>query len=115
MTNTPASTYAGLGSAFVILADEKLKAGGRLAFVLPATTLTGSRWAPIRKLLLNNYDIEWVVVSHDKRYRLSPAGITGEEPRRVLRIHPDRRNADRRDEEASECDRKPLRMELHGL
>ena len=77
LTNTPASIYAGRGSAFVTLADEKLKAGGRLAFVLPATTLTGSRWAPIRKLLLNNYDIEWVVVSHDKRYRSARQGLPG--------------------------------------
>jgi len=77
LTNTPASTYAGLGSAFVTLADEKLKSGGRLAFVLPATALTGSRWAPIRKLLLDNYDIEWVVVSHDKRNRSARRGLPG--------------------------------------
>ena len=56
LANTPASMYAGLGSAFVVLADEKLKPGGRLAFVLPATALTGSRWAPIRNLLANKYD-----------------------------------------------------------
>ena len=77
LKNTPASTYAGLGSAFVTLADEKLKVGGRLAFVLPATALTGSRWARIRKLLLDNYKIEWVVVSHDKRYRSARQGLPG--------------------------------------
>ena len=57
--------------------EEKLKAGGRLAFVLPATALTGSRWDPIRELLLNNYDIEWVVVSHDERYRPPRQGLPG--------------------------------------
>lgn len=77
LTNTPASMYAGLGSAFVTLADEKLKPGGRFAFVLPATALTGSRWAPIRKLLLENYNIEWVVVSHDKRNRPKRQGLPG--------------------------------------
>ena len=77
LTKTPASTYAGLGSAFVVLADEKLKPGGRLAFVLSATALTGSRWSPIRRLLLDNYDIEWVVVSHDKRYRSKRKGLPG--------------------------------------
>ena len=77
LTNTPASTYAGLGSAFVTLADEKLKPGGRLAFVLPATALTGSRWAPIRKLLLAGYEVEWVVVSHDKRNRPARKGLPG--------------------------------------
>ena len=59
------------------ISEEKLKAGGRLAFVLPATALTGSRWAPIRELLLNNYDIEWVVVSHDERYRPPQQGLPG--------------------------------------
>ena len=77
LTNTPASMYAGLGSAFVTLADEKLKPGGRFAFVLPATALTGSRWVPIRKLLLENYNIEWVVVSHDKRHRSARQGLPG--------------------------------------
>ena len=77
LDGTPASLYAGLGSAFVTLADEHLKIGGRLAFVLPATVLTGSRWSPIRELLLNRYDIEWVIVSHDDRNRTARAGLPG--------------------------------------
>ena len=77
LKNTPASTYAGLGSAFVALAHERLKAGGRLAFVLPSTVLTGSRWAGIRELLLSNYDVEWVVVSHDARHRAKRQGLPG--------------------------------------
>ena len=72
-----ASLYAGLGSAFVTLADEHLKIGGRLAFVLPATVLTGSRWSPIRELLLDRYDIEWVIVSHDDRHRPARADLPG--------------------------------------
>ena len=74
---TPASTYAGLGSAFLTLADERLKPGGRLAFVLPLTALTGSRWASIRELLIDNYDIEWVVVSHDNRNRPAKGKLPG--------------------------------------
>ena len=77
LDGTPASLYAGLGSAFVMLADEHLKIGGRLAFVLPATVLTGSRWSPIRELLLDRYDIEWVIVSHDDRNRTARAGLPG--------------------------------------
>ena len=77
LDGTPASSYAGLGSAFVTLADEHLKIGGRLAFVLPATVLTGSRWAPIRELLLDRYDIEWVIVSHDDRNRTARADLPG--------------------------------------
>lgn len=77
LEGTPASTYAGLGSAFVLLASERLAAGGRCAFVLPATLLTGSRWKPVRKLLLEHFRIDWVVVSHDERHRPHRALLPG--------------------------------------
>ena len=77
LDGTAASLYAGLGSAFVVLADEALDVGGRMAFVLPATMLTGSRWAPIRRLLLAKYAVEWVVVSHDSRNRSAKKGLPG--------------------------------------
>ena len=77
LEGTPASTYAGLGSAFVLLAAERLAAGGRCAFVLPATLLTGSRWEPVRKLLLEHFRIDWVVVSHDERHRAHRATLPG--------------------------------------
>ena len=90
LDRTPASLYAGLGSAFVALAKERLKPGGRFAFVLPATALTGSRWAPIRQLLLDNYDIEWVVVSHDQRHRAKRLGLPGRLYVGFSRVHPHR-------------------------
>ena len=74
---TAASLYAGLGSAFVVLASEKVKAGGRIAFVLPATVLTGSRWSPVRELLLRDFDVDWVVVSHDARSRHARGKLPG--------------------------------------
>lgn len=74
---TPASLYAGLGSAFVVLACEKVRAGGRIAFVLPATVLTGSRWRPIRELLLEGFSVDWVVASHDPRSRHARGGLPG--------------------------------------
>ena len=77
LNGTAGSLYAGLGSAFVVLADEALDIGGRLAFVLPATMLTGSRWAPIRRLLVSKYTVEWVVVSHDSRNRSAKKGLPG--------------------------------------
>ena len=77
LEGTPASTYAGLGSAFVLLAAERLAAGGRCAFVLPATLLTGSRWEPVRKLLLEHFRIDWVVVSHDERHRAHRSMLPG--------------------------------------
>ena len=74
---TPASLYAGLGSAFVVLASEKVRPGGRIAFVLPATVLTGSRWRPIRELLLEEFSLDWVVASHDPRNRHARDGLPG--------------------------------------
>ena len=77
LKKTPASLYAGLGSAFVVLADENLSLGGRFAFVLPATVLTGSRWKSIRKMLREKYCIDWIIVSHDNRNRHSVQGLPG--------------------------------------
>ena len=77
LQGSPANLYAGLGSAFVVLAKEKVRVGGRLAFVLPATALTGVRWAPLRKMLLEDFDIDWIVVSHDVRSRHARGGFPG--------------------------------------
>ena len=77
LDGTPASPSAGLGSAFVLLAAERLAGGGRFALVLPATLLTGSYWEPIRKLMLERFRIDWVVVSHDQRHRMERAALSG--------------------------------------
>lgn len=77
LANSSAGVYAGLGSAFVVLADQHLRVGGRIAFVLPSTVLTGSRWTAIRRLLLESYCIEWIVVSHDPRKRSSKRDLPG--------------------------------------
>ena len=69
LRRTPASMVAGLGSAFLVLADERLSQGGQLAFVLPATALTGSRWRKVRNMLYEKYCIDWVIASHDYRTR----------------------------------------------
>ena len=74
LQRSPASMIAGLASAFLVLADERLTQGGQLAFVLPATALTGSRWQGIRKLLFEKYCIDWVVASHDFRTRRRAGG-----------------------------------------
>ena len=77
LQGTPANLYAGLSSAFLVLADESLAPGGRLAFVLPTTMLTGSRSSEIRRLLLTNYCVDWVIVSHDSRARSKVKGLPG--------------------------------------
>ncbi len=77
LSGTPGNLYAGLGSAFVVLACERVRQGGRVAFVLPATSLTGSRWAQIRQLLLDEFDVDWVIVSHDDRNRHAKGNLPG--------------------------------------
>ncbi|MBI4678255.1 MAG: hypothetical protein HY748_11800 [Elusimicrobia bacterium] len=57
--------HAGLGAYFVVLADKLLKAGGRMAFVLPRALLSGVSWGKIRELLRDNYAIEYVVSNYD--------------------------------------------------
>lgn len=46
---------AGLASDFIDLADAKLKPGGTLALVLPATFVQGEAWRRARKLLVDRY------------------------------------------------------------
>ena len=77
LAKSGAGVYAGLGSAFVVLADQHIRVGGRIAFVLPSTLLTGTRWMGIRRMLLDRYCIEWIVVSHDPRSRSSKRDLPG--------------------------------------
>ena len=56
---------AGLGALFIPLADRMVRPGGRLAFVLPKTMLTGEQWDQTRSLLASKYHIECVICSHE--------------------------------------------------
>ena len=47
---------AGIASAFVALADKKLKPGGVLALVLPLSAASGLSWQGLRQLLATDYD-----------------------------------------------------------
>ena len=62
---TPANQKAGLGSFFLVLADQMIQPNGRLAFVLPSTMLSGPSWSRIRGLLTSRYEVEFVVSSYD--------------------------------------------------
>lgn len=77
LNGTPASLIAGLGSAFLVLADENIDIGGRLAFVLPAVALSGSRWQKVRQMLLSKYSIDWVISSHDPETRSARGDFPG--------------------------------------
>jgi hypothetical protein len=60
-----ANITAGLGSAFIALADKYIKKNGHLALVLPKAVLSGISWEDSRKLLLKRYKIRYVIVSHE--------------------------------------------------
>ncbi len=62
-----ANITAGLGAVFVALADQSLKPGGRLAFVLPHALASGEAWGPTRQLLADRYHLEIVVSSYDAK------------------------------------------------
>jgi len=48
--------HAGLASYFLDLAHMKVKPGGVIAFVLPATFVVSNAWAPARELLAKHYE-----------------------------------------------------------
>lgn len=54
--DTCKSGNAGAATYFMAIADKKLKRGGRLGIVLPATVASGPEWAKVRKLLAEGYD-----------------------------------------------------------
>ena len=54
---------AGEASAFLIIADRKLKRGGTLAMVLPLSFMTGSAWGASRDLVTKNYS-ELILVTN---------------------------------------------------
>ena len=60
--NTCYHGHAGLASAFVALADRKIRPGGIIAFVLPFTAINGSSWAKFRQLIATDYT-DVIVVS----------------------------------------------------
>ncbi len=65
LSGTPGNQIAGLASAFVALSDTLIEPDGRLAFVLPATAMSGSSWESVRNMLACKYEVETVISSHD--------------------------------------------------
>ena len=69
LRGTPANQMAGHASSFTALADRLVKRGGRVALVLPVTSLSGESWRGIREMLASRYEVEFVVSSHDPDMR----------------------------------------------
>ncbi|HUX47980.1 MAG TPA: hypothetical protein VMV76_02210 [Dehalococcoidia bacterium] len=62
LRGTSAHGNAGEASAFLVLADRKLKVGGTLAMVMPISLMLGDSWENSRGLLRKSYD-DLVLVS----------------------------------------------------
>lgn len=58
--------YAGAALPFFFLADRYVKKGGRIALVLPRTTLESSSFFLLRTALTSKYDIEYIVFSSEE-------------------------------------------------
>ena len=59
---------AGIASAFVALADRKLKPGGVLAFVLPLSAASGASWQKFRRMLARDYaDLEVCSIAANRK------------------------------------------------
>jgi len=56
---------AGEGLLFLYLASKLIRDGGKIAFVLPKSFLTGVSWFLARNLLLRKLHLEHIVVSYD--------------------------------------------------
>jgi len=56
LKGTSAHGNAGEASAFLVLADRKLKDGGTLAMVMPLVLMSGEAWEESRQLLRKTYD-----------------------------------------------------------
>ena len=69
--------HAGLGSAFVALANKKVRHGGRVAFVLPFTTINGRSWAKFRELIAKNYTDVTIVSIAANGHDMSFSSDTG--------------------------------------
>lgn len=69
LRGTPANQIGGHGTSFAVLADRMVNPGGRIAFVLPVTALTGESWRQVRQMWASRYEMEFVIASHDPKLR----------------------------------------------
>ena len=70
---TCAHGHAGLGSYFVAVCDKKLRQGGTMALILPATIAWGESWAKVRALLKDGYDTTVLSIANECMGRLDGA------------------------------------------
>jgi hypothetical protein len=75
---TSAHGNAGEGSAFLVLADRKLRNGGTLAMVMPLSLMSGESWEESRQLLRKSYhDLILISIAGAKDDEMSFSRDTG--------------------------------------
>lgn len=78
LRGTSAHGNAGEASAFLVLADRKLKSGGTLALVMPLSLMSGEAWEESRQLLRKSYDnLTLISIAGSKDSDLSFSADTG--------------------------------------
>ena len=78
LKGTSAHGNAGEASAFLVLADRKLKAGGTLALVMPLSLMSGEAWEQSRQLLRREYsDLILISIAGARDDELSFSADTG--------------------------------------
>ena len=78
LKGTSAHGNAGEASAFLVLADRKLKNDGTLAMVMPLSLMSGEAWEESRKLLRKSYDdLVLISIAGSKDNELSFSADTG--------------------------------------
>jgi len=69
---------AGEASAFLVLADRKLRDGGTLALVMPLSLMSGEAWEKSRQLLRKSYgDLIFASIAGGRHHELSFSADTG--------------------------------------
>jgi hypothetical protein len=69
---------AGEASAFLVLADRKLKENGTLALVMPLSLMSGDAWEASRQLLIKSYsDLIFISIAGSRPRDLSFSADTG--------------------------------------
>ncbi len=66
--DTCAHGNAGLASYFIAIADRKLKGGGTMGIILPATMSSGASWKKVRTLIGNNYHNITIVMTTRRKH-----------------------------------------------
>ena len=70
--------YAGIGSAFVAVADRMVKKSGTIALVLPMTALQGTSWQKVRQLIAGSYrDVTVLTIAAPRQDDQSFSADTG--------------------------------------